>query len=703
VPACVWLGALVLVSAAVRLALAKPEPAPWIFGDEMVYAHLAESVADGGSFALRDSPGLHGYAPGYPLLIAPAYAIYDDLAHAYAAAKAINALVMSLAAVPVFLIARRLVSSRLALVAAALSLAIPSFVYTGTIMTENAFYPAFALCILAFLAALERPTLWRQAGAFAAVGLAFLIRAQAVTLVAAFVTAIVLVCLVEARLEGRLRPRDLVRRLDAFRATWIVLAASVVLVFAAALARGGSPADALGGYGVLAEQSYSVSAVARWFVFHAAELDLYLGIIPFAALIVLAVEAVGRTAMPRPIRLFGLLALSAAVWMTLVVAATASYFASSEGSQRIEERNLFHLAPLFLIALVAWLSRGLPRAWPAAGLAALVAGGLPGTIPYNELANLAALSDTLVFIPLWNIVFFGHIQSGSLPVLVTVCSLAAAALFLLWPRRFALVPVALVFGWFVLVQVPLERQIDATSHGVLAQGQSVRREWIDEAVGPKAQVAVLWTGHPSPMTVLQNEFFNRSVHPVYGIDGAPPATGLLPQQSATVNPDSGALRTPDGRPVRAEYAVADNSLELSGLEVARDPATGLVLYRVRNPLRVRIRVAGVYPDSWTGPEASYTVWGCRGGRLAASVASQHGLFKTPQTVVVLAGHRVVRRVSVSPGEERGLVVPMTPEHGRCSVTLRVSPTAVPAQVLGIPDSRPLGVRMTRAEYVPRGG
>jgi hypothetical protein len=704
VPAWLWLGALILASAGIRLALAKPHPAPWIFSDEMVYANLAESIANGGGFAIRESPGLHGYAPGYPLLIAPAYAVYENLAHAYAAAKAINALVMSLAAVPVFLIARRLVSTPLALLSAALSLAIPSFVYTGTIMTENAFYPAFALSVLALLVALERPTLWRQLAAFGAIGLAFLVRAQAVTLVAAFVTAIVLVCLVEARLEGRLRRRDLVRRLDAFRATWIVLAGGGLLVLVAGVVRGRSPADSLGGYSVLAEQSYSVSDVARWFVLHAAELDLYLGIVPFAALFVLAVEAFGRSEMPRALRLFGLLALSTAVWMTLVVAATASYFASGGGPGRIEERNLFHIAPLFLIALVVWVARGLPRAWPAVAVAALLAGGLPGAIPYDVYANLTATSDTLALIPLWNIVFFGHIQAATLPTLVVVCSLAAAGLFLFLPRRFALLPLGLVLGWFILLTVPLERQMKATSVGVLQQGIGGRREWIDERVGGSARVAALWTGNGNPMTMTQNAFFNRSVHPVFFLDGAAPVTGLVPQQSASIDPATGDVRAAGGKPVRADYALAEPQVEVSGQEVARDPVTGLVLYRVPDDrVRVRARADGVYADSWTGPEASYTLWSCSGGRLTVGVASQKDLFTTPQTVQARSGERTVGRLRIRPGGQKSLTVPMREEDGRCSVTLRVTPTAVPAQVLGTPDSRVLGVRVTRFEYRPPAG
>lgn len=703
VPSWLWLGALVFASTALRLALAKPHPAPWVFPDELIYANLAESFAKTGSFALRESPGLQGYGPGYPLLIAPAYAVFDDLAHAFAAVKAINALVMSLAAVPVYLIARRLVPIWLALVAAGLALAIPSFLYTGTILTENAFYPAFAAAVFGMFAALERPTFWRQLGALALIGVAFLIRAQAVSLGAAFVTAIAAVCLVEARAAGRLSARELARRLDVFRVTWVAAGVSLLLVLGVAAVRGTSPASALGGYGVLADSNYSPSDVARWIVYHIAEIDLYLGILPMAALLVLVFEAFGRRTLPRPLRLFGLLAASIVVWMTLVVSATASHIAAG-GVGRIEERNLFHIAPLFLIALVVWVARGLPRVWPAAAVAALLAGGLPGAIPYDVFANLGALSDTLALIPLWNIVFFGHIQAATLPALVIVCSLAAAGLFLVLPRRLAFLPIALVLGWFVLLQLPLERQINATSHGVLEQGLGGRREWIDEKVGGDARVAALWTGDGNPMTMIQNAFFNRSVHPVLTLDGAAPPPGLVPQQSASIDPATGDVRAADGAPVQADYALAGPQVRLSGRQVARDPVTGLVLYRVAGDrVRVRARAVGVYPDSWTGGEASYTLWACHGGRLSLGVASEKDLFRSPQTVRALSGQRTVGTLRIRPGEEKTLTVPMRSENGQCIVSLRVSPTAIPAQVLGTTDSRALGVRLTRFDYRPPSG
>src|SRR4051812_1095803 len=107
IPAWVWLAGIVVVSSAVRIALARRIVAPWIMIDEIVYSELAKSFAADGQLLVRDVPS-HGYGFVYPVLLAPAWRIYDAVPEAYAAAKAINAVVMSLAAIPAYLIARRL-------------------------------------------------------------------------------------------------------------------------------------------------------------------------------------------------------------------------------------------------------------------------------------------------------------------------------------------------------------------------------------------------------------------------------------------------------------------------------------------------------------------------------------------------------------------------------------------------------------------
>ena len=144
--ACALVG-LVIVSTIVRWLLSFGMPAPWIFVDELIYSELARSAFEG--FAIRGVP-VSGYGPVYPYAIAPAYSVFSNLVTAYAAAKAINALIMSCVAVPVYLIARPLMRARWALAAAALALLVPGMAYTGVIMTESAFYPLFALALWLF-------------------------------------------------------------------------------------------------------------------------------------------------------------------------------------------------------------------------------------------------------------------------------------------------------------------------------------------------------------------------------------------------------------------------------------------------------------------------------------------------------------------------------------------------------------------------
>ena len=142
IPVWAWLTGIVVLSTGIRYAFTRQIVAPWIMVDELIYSELAKSFAASGHFLVRDhSTGAYGYV--YPILIAPAWAVFRAVPDAYAAAKGINALVMSLAAIPTYFIARRVLGTWLSLAAAAFAVAVPSMVYTGTLMTENAFYPVF--------------------------------------------------------------------------------------------------------------------------------------------------------------------------------------------------------------------------------------------------------------------------------------------------------------------------------------------------------------------------------------------------------------------------------------------------------------------------------------------------------------------------------------------------------------------------------
>jgi 4-amino-4-deoxy-L-arabinose transferase-like glycosyltransferase len=691
VPVWAWLTALVLVSAAVRFQLARGMVAPWIFVDELIYSELAKSFAATGHFAVRGKPVGLAFGFVYPVLISPAWRAFGSIPQAYAAAKAINSLVMSLAAVPAYFLARRMVGQWLALLAALLAVAIPSLVYTGTLMTENAFYPLFLATVLALVAYLERPT-WRN-GAFllAALFFSFETRTQAVALVPAILTAPILLSLLDRR---RLRG------LADYRWLYAIVGGLVVLVFLAQAARGRSPLAVLGVYESSGSFHYRAADVARWFVYHAAELDLYVGIVPFAAFVALAGVA---PRLPRAHRAFVAATIPVVAFLLLAVAA----FATHPDVLRIEERNMFYLAPLLLIGLVAWIDAGAPRPLLAAGAGAVAAAALPGAIPFERLINVPAISDTLSLLPWWRLqdtlITLPQVQPT-----VVVGAIVAALLFLVVPRRAALVLPLLVLCYFALEQDPIESSahgVRQASVGSLFQGiTNPHRDWIDRAVGRGANVTVVTPGtFDRRFTVWQNEFFNRSVDAVDNI-GPEPLPGNFPETRLTLDRSTGLLRGADGKPARAGYVLADAStIALAGTRITADDGRGMVLLRVNGPLRTESLVDGLYPgDTWSGRTARYTRFGCTGGTVAVTLQSDEALFSGPNLVTARVDDRPAGRASVPPTGETVLTVPLRPRDGRCVVEFTVGRTAVPAQVTNgaNTDTRGLGAHFLDFAYSP---
>lgn len=670
VPAWAWLTGIVVASTVFRAWLGSRMPAPFIFTDELHYQENARSLAAGGGFAVRDEPyGIVSVL--YPLLLVPAYAFFDSLPDAYAAARTINAVVMSLAAVPAYLIARRLLPSRWSLLAALLAVAIPSLAYTGTIMSENAFYPAFLVAAWALLRALDEPTPPRLAVLLAACGAVTLVRVQGLAVLLAALTAPLLL-----RLLAR-------RPLLPWVPLYGVVAVGAALVVVAQLARGTSISSLLGAYRVVGEQSYDLVEVLRFLFWHAAELDLYVGALPFAAFLLL----VGRVRALEPeLQAFVVATGALTAWTLLVVSTFASRFAGA-----IVERNMFVVAPLLLTALLLWIRLGAPRPRALAVAAAAVAAVLPALIPYDRFLQLKVRSDTLMIVPLWNVQ--DKVGLPRLDDVVLVGGVVAAAAFLLVPRRYALALPAAVLAYFAIAIQPIHagpHGMEAAAAGALFEGiRTTPRDWIDRAVGD-AEVAALWTGKTHRFTVNEVEFFNRSVGPVYTSGG--PMDGGLPETDVTVDARTGELRRADGSVVRATYAYTDGSVALDGKPVAGDERLGLTLYRTNGPLISTTRVTGVYNDQWSGPEVSYRRVRCPGGTLTVVLENDPSLFDELQWVEAVSGpHRSL--VRVRPGERSTLRVPLAVSDETCTVRFTISPTKMPEG-----DPRELGTHFRTFDY-----
>src|SRR3954453_24209813 len=130
---------------------------PTVFNDELLYAKLSQSLAAGHGLAIR---GEHFFfpAPLAPLVQAPAW-VLGSMTDAYAAAKLINAVVMSSAVFPAYWPARRLVRPSYGLMTAAAAAATPALVYHSYLMSEALAYPVFLCAVAVIVRGVERPSI----------------------------------------------------------------------------------------------------------------------------------------------------------------------------------------------------------------------------------------------------------------------------------------------------------------------------------------------------------------------------------------------------------------------------------------------------------------------------------------------------------------------------------------------------------------
>jgi hypothetical protein len=679
------LAGLMLLAFVVRTWLNTRVEAPWLMGDELIYSEMAKSFASGEGFEIRGSPP--DVRTLYPVLISPAW-FMDSVEGAFSAVKGINTVAMTLASVPVYLWARRLLSEGWALAAAALLLLLPAFAYTGMIMTESAFLPLFLVALYALARALETPTLAWQLLAVGSVLPAVAIRLQGLVLFAVLVTAIVLDALVAAS-AGSGRPRLFVKRLRTFMPTGIALLALATTYLVYALVSYERLSDGLGGYGRVVELDYSFSEGLRWTLFHAAELVFAVGFLPASAFLVLAAIWMRPTASPAD-RAFVCVTTSTLLWIVPVAG-----FYASRYSDRIEERNMFFVEPLLLLALVGWIARGAsrPPRWTAVAVA--IPAALLTAIPLERLFNVPILSETLALIPLMRLSALVEGGTDAMRALLALGVAGAALFFVFVPRRLAATTIAAVAVFLALSAWSAAGTLREQAKATRLTTQTENANWIDEAVGSKADVPFVFTSDlvADSHLLWQTEFWNRSVGDVYGLDSADP-TGMAVVPT-TVDARGRLVRAADGRPLAPRYVLAQPGLDIAGEKVAAEGR--LVLYRVGGPLRLETQLTGVYPDGWSGPNAAYTSYSQNPGIVRVDVG--RGAWGGPDVPgsVTIDVERVDsgRRVSAArwvvhnaTGRTFRLMTPAAPFR----VKVHVQPTFSPADY-GSSDQRQLGAQL----------
>jgi hypothetical protein len=649
------LATLVLVSAGVRTWAALEVSVPWIAPDEMVYGLLGRGLYEHGSLDILGGP-----TPFYSLLtpvLAGLPLTVFDLGTGYDLLHGLQALAMSLAAVPVYLWARSFVSRRSALVAAALAVAAPGLTYAGLVMTEVLFYPLLVLAAWAAAEAIARPTRRTQALLVLAVAAVSATRLQAIVLLPAFATA----ALLDAAVTRSWR--DLRRHAPAA----VGLAGLLVAWLVWRLASGGG---ALGGYEVVASASYSVGGAVKFVVYHLASVLVLCGLFPACAVAVLLVRALRHGEPDARVRAYLAVAASLTAWLVVEVGIFASRY-----SDRIVERNLIALGPVLFVGLVLWLERGAAGSYIERAAVALAAAAVLLVLPVKRYVSVFGTHDAMTLIPLYKLV-----QASSPGTLVAVYSAvagAAAVAFALLPRRMLQAVPVLLLAALAAASVASSRYVADQTRKQQAMFLGADRSWVDHATrGTRGSVAYLYGGEPDWNGVWETLFSNRRIDRVYTL-GDNEVPGPLPQKLVGVEAN-GTLTLPVGHLRSPEYAVISTKFTLFGRSAAQIAQQGLrqgglVLWQVSPPLRISTWTIGTQGngDIFPTDRARISAFDCAKGQFRLTF-----LIKEAETVDLLLDGRVVKHLSFqSPTIWRG-TVPVSSHTPERPCFLQIAPSGL---------------------------
>jgi hypothetical protein len=646
---------------------------PAVFGDELLYSKLAQSVAAGHGFTVRGE-SVFFPAPLAVLAQAPAWLIHSTPA-AYAVVKALNVAIMATAAFPAYCLARRLVRPSFALLAAAAAVAGPAMVYAPYLMSEALAYPVFLLALATMVRAIAQPSRKMDAAVVALSGAAVLTRLQFVVVPLAY--------LVAAPLAGRLcgeRLRPVLRRHALSLGALLGLAALPVV----------SGGAVLGTYLGATTLHFDLTTVFRWSGFTAA-------LLPFIA---------GWLVIPGGLLGLGLLAIrprtrAEAGFATLAVASIAfvllevGLIAAGEAGRSVE-RYAIYLIPLVTIAFFAYAERGAP--WlPLCGALALLGGATAWMLDFPARAGTVFSFDTPTFFVYEQLaVWFGHANAATIvagvPLLGGVALAVMARTRRLRPVAVGMATIALL----VLSAIPAYAGDHAMTRGTLATRAGDPPDWLDRSrLGP-ADYFQLPGGPVHFGWVLES--WNRSFRSAIemglpGYDGYASHTGRV---------DRDGRLLVDGRPPAAGVLVVNDfgtAIQIEGSRVLARPRGGLTAYRVPAAPHVRSLAMGISFDRWAAAIVHFQAW--------PRNHSGHGFYRVLLALPAPLNARKVsldtggasRVVWVKPGEREIVRVPVA---GYPVPVLHIRADRADYIGEGTPNARLAAIRIPSISYVSEG-
>ncbi|HET8527869.1 MAG TPA: hypothetical protein VFL60_03075 [Gaiellaceae bacterium] len=601
------LAAIVLLGTVLQALLARLLPSPSVFPDEYLYSQLGRSLATTGHLQVR---GVHAHFLSVlePALTAPMWLVHD-VGLAYRLVQLENAFVLSLAAIPAYLIARRLrVPSGLALALAGLVVVGPPAAFAGMILSEPFAYPLALAVVAAALRMHERPTRRSQLVLLALCALAPLARMQLAALPLCVAAALV----ADAARERRVR--------EALRTQSLFLGA-----VGAAVAAGVAVA-ALRGFGYYRFLGHFAGAGGAM---RLGGVDLYVVLLSAGAALVpsaLVGLALGLT-RPRFRAEFLFSVLTVLVGVAVLLESVLW-----EHFDRTQERYLCYLLPLLALAFGLRVSRATRRPLAETGVAAALA-AVAALVPLNGAAEASAHGIAPFFYAFNRLQLELQSSAGAAGVVaIAATALAFAGALATRFRNGALVVVALSFlSSFALLGGAVDWS-HLLARDARAKALPQRADWVDAAAGGPSTMLVVGKD-AQPGTALATLFWNPDVTRVVRLPGGRDVD-LLDDPQATVARD-GTVRVagaPLGRRVLL-YSGATSASLAGGRPLARFGSA--TLWATSGAVRLGVVVEGRIADGHVLQSGGIAVWAAGGrvaGWLEARVAEPASL---PQATVRL--------------------------------------------------------------------
>jgi hypothetical protein len=582
--------------------------------DELVYERLAISVWQSRSLL----PHLHGelirsLAQLYPALISPFFShgyVPENLRNAHI----FNAWLMSSACIPAFLLARRVAGRRFAYLIALVTVCTPWLVYSTTLLTEVAAYPAFLWAILAMHKAAIAPRGRNDLLALLGLVFAVLARTQFVGLVAVLPAALVVFHLT------RPRPGPLLARLrEGLKDTLgghVLLACAYVVLAAGALVtiESGRRLSNLSVYGAEDTTVFHPGWVGS-VTGHLADLAFGIGILP---LLVGSAWLVANVLRPPAGAATHAFACIGSATLGVIVLEISSWDLGT--GTFVIDRFLYYLAPILLLAFVcALLDRRRPR-FSLLVPVGLVAWGYARHLQADFLwsGRFPLSTDSPIATLYKPIADLGGGKGGASAILVGATIVLSVG-FVLADRLVRPALLTSVFSVVLLIAFPVDTVYtfaklfsrDGHSYRPLTKSESGILDWLDRAIGTDARVTEVPYPISDSFIVSQEfwrdlEFWNKSVR--YAVHYPTPdvyrdAVIWFPDNAVPFDPATGAASktlTP-----YVVQSVGETRFRVSGTVVLQ-PGSVMVI-KTAEPWRTDWLTSGLYDDGWTRPDTPAVV------------------------------------------------------------------------------------------------